>query len=236
MAGQESMDVDVNDVTSEQSKRGECMDTATTIQVSTIGILPKNRNLLLFTPQKTQKLMIRRPRSTLKKARTNNCKRLLLNPIAQSPNNTSTSSNHSIKSNCSGKSRIKRPRLSISRPSKAVNKRNQTNNKRLSLSSISEYNMITLTRNGVLFDSVSAKSVESQQTANSKISFISSQSSNQSSSFNISNTQHDINHDKIKKIKFENAKIHLQIDKLRLEKMYYAQILKSITDIVIKTQ
>eukprot|EP00483_Globobulimina_turgida_P010460 UN10481 len=178
--------------------------------------------------------MIRRPRSSLKRSRVRiiNFKRLgSLNPIAQSPNNSSTSSNYSVKSNYSRKSRIKRPRLSICRPSKTVSRTNQISNKRFSLSCISKYNMITTTDD--LFDSVSAKSFESQHTANSKLSFISSPSSNKSS-YLAAKTQHDLNEDKIKKLKFQNAKLHLQIDKLQLEKTYYADLVKSITNMVAK--
>eukprot|EP00486_Rosalina_sp_Unknown_P006768 CAMPEP_0201578524 /NCGR_PEP_ID=MMETSP0190_2-20130828/25426_1 /ASSEMBLY_ACC=CAM_ASM_000263 /TAXON_ID=37353 /ORGANISM="Rosalina sp." /LENGTH=155 /DNA_ID=CAMNT_0048011799 /DNA_START=368 /DNA_END=835 /DNA_ORIENTATION=+ len=95
------------------------------------------------------------------------------------------------------------------------------------------------------FETMSTKSIESQQTVNSKISFISSQSSNRSSyawtdGTGNNNGGHghgqlmaDQDEKKIKQMKFENAKIHLNIEQLKLEKLYYEQILKSVEDIVI---
>ena len=89
------------------------------------------------------------------------------------------------------------------------------------------------------FDTMSTKSMDSQQTVNSKISFMSSQSSNRSSfMYNNNNVGSKLmtNEDqqKIKEMKRENAKIHLNIEQLKLEKKYYVDIIKSIGDVIIK--
>eukprot|EP01084_Bolivina_argentea_P275056 468980_1 len=204
------------------------------INHSTIGILPIKKHLLNTPPQKRRHSMIRRPQSSLIKRKLNhtnhNIKRLSLVSLKplnqQSPNNSKSSNNSNHSPN---NKRIKRPRLSISRPTKTINiTKNRNNTKRLSLSSISKYNAIKNT-NDELFDGASTKSIE--------ISFVSSPSSNSSFIYNITNNfndiQNDIDKNKMKQIKFEKAKIHLEIGKLRLEKTYYSQIVQSIKNIVV---
>eukprot|EP01083_Nonionella_stella_P068283 181197_1 len=202
--------------------------------VSTIGML--NTNINLLTPPKNKSSMVRRPRSSIKRPRSS-IKRLSLAslaPISQlssqkSCSNSPTLSNKSSASNSNIKTRIKRPRLSISRPTRTMNRTNNT--KRLSLTSISG----PMLESDDYLDALSTKSGESQQTIISKISFVSSPSSNRSSSLttNSAHLKREHTQNTIHKIKFANAKIHLEIDKLQIEKKYYKGIVESIKNVVI---
>ena len=101
------------------------------------------------------------------------------------------------------------------------------------------------------FETMSTKSIESQQTVNSKISLISSSqsyTSNKSSYIsyihgnyvgsNINGGHIISEHDekRIKQMRFDNAEMHLNVEQLKLEKKYYQQILQSVEKIVIKQQ
>merc|ERR1712173_297847 len=92
------------------------------------------------------------------------------------------------------------------------------------------------------FETLSNKSTESRYSIHSKISLISS-NSNRSSIF--TNNSGDPNADRlsklskedeiceqrIKRMKLKNAGIHLEIDRLKIEKEYYAKIVQTIKEV-----
>merc|ERR1712228_929068 len=134
---------------------------------------------------------------------------------------------------------IRRPRLSINRPTRTVKKTNV--NKRLSLSSISKH-MVTSddisNKKDDYFETMSNKSTESRYSVNSKISLVSS-ASNRSIFTNSTNGYHtpitckedEIKQEKMKEMKLKNAELDLQIEKMKIEKEFYANIIQSIKSI-----
>merc|ERR1711902_200401 len=108
-------------------------------------------------------------------------------------------------------------------------------NKRLSLTSN------ILNKKDEYFETLSNKSTDSRYSIHSKISLISSNSYRSIFTSNSSDAnaermsklskEDEICEQKMKRMKLKNAGIHLEIERMKTEKDYYAKIIKSIQDV-----